>query len=104
VGPGQVSGAKSVHLCNLKIAPRILIHHIGKFLYNNYKQALRIINEFTPTVEELKTQLKISDSDFERWNAEEAEYLGNLAKEPDFDIQSTAYVEALQSLSAAEYV
>ncbi|KAG2120417.1 uncharacterized protein F5147DRAFT_785148 [Suillus discolor] len=75
---------------------------LSKFLCDNYKQALHIIDEFTLTVEELKTQLGISDAEFEHWNAEEAEYLENLKREPDFDIQSTAYVEALQALSVAE--
>ncbi|KAG1756913.1 uncharacterized protein EDB91DRAFT_1233596 [Suillus paluster] len=75
---------------------------LSKFLCNNYKQVLHIINKFTLTAKELKTQLGISDADFKCWNAEEAEYLENLKREPDFDIQSTAYVEALQSLLAAK--
>ncbi|KAG2058708.1 hypothetical protein BDR06DRAFT_980166 [Suillus hirtellus] len=75
---------------------------LSKFLCDNYKQALHIINEFTPTVEELKTQLRISDAEFKHWNAEEAEYFENLKREPDFDIQSTTCIEALQALSVAE--
>jgi hypothetical protein len=44
-------------------------------MYQNYKQALNIINNLTPVVEELKTQLKITDADFEHWNIKELEYL-----------------------------
>jgi len=72
-------------------------------MYQNYKQALDIINNLTPIVEELKTQLKITDADFERWNIEELEYLQRLSTEQEYDPQKIAYVEALQSLTKAEY-
>jgi len=71
-------------------------------LYNNYKQALAIIDDLTPTVEELKLVLKITDADFERWNTEELEFLENMAEESDEDIESMAYVEALESLTRAQ--
>jgi hypothetical protein len=75
-----------------------------QFLYNNYKQALDIINDVTPAVEELKVQLNLEDTDFHHWNVEELEYLVSLASEVEYDPQKTAYVEALQSLMMAEYV
>ena len=71
-------------------------------MYNNYKQALAIIDDLTPTVEELKLVLKITDADFERWNTEELEFLENMAEESDEDIESMAYVEALESLTRAQ--
>ncbi|KAG1838896.1 hypothetical protein DFJ58DRAFT_668114, partial [Suillus subalutaceus] len=77
---------------------------LSQFMYQNYKQALNIINNLTPVVEELKTQLKITDTDFERWNIEELEYLQRLSIEQEYDPQKIAYVEALQLLSKAEYV
>jgi len=76
--------------------------YIGKFLYNNYKQALAIINDLSPAVEELKLALKVADADFERWNAEELEFLETLAAESEDDIEAMTYVEALQSLAKAE--
>ncbi|KAG2086942.1 hypothetical protein BD769DRAFT_1715016 [Suillus cothurnatus] len=75
---------------------------LSQFMYQNYKQALDIINNLTPVVEELKTQLKITDADFERWNIEELEYLQRLSTEQEYDPQKIAYVEALQSLTKAE--
>ncbi|KAG1732925.1 uncharacterized protein EDB91DRAFT_1238702 [Suillus paluster] len=75
---------------------------LSQFLYNNYKQALDIINDVTPAVEELKAQLDLTDADFHRWNIEELEYLESLASEVEYDPQKTAYVEALQSLMMAE--
>ncbi|KAG1735566.1 uncharacterized protein EDB91DRAFT_1238200 [Suillus paluster] len=75
---------------------------LSKFLYNNYKQALAIIDDLTPAVEELKLALKITDADFERWNTEELEFLENVAEESDEDIEAMAYVEALESLTRAQ--
>ncbi|KAG1800058.1 hypothetical protein EV424DRAFT_1587758, partial [Suillus variegatus] len=75
---------------------------LSQFLYNNYKQALHLIDELTPAVEELKQQLDLLDADFERWNIEELQYLKALAAEPEYDPEKIAYVEALQSLAKAE--
>ncbi|OAX36990.1 hypothetical protein K503DRAFT_647944, partial [Rhizopogon vinicolor AM-OR11-026] len=74
----------------------------GKFIYNNYKQALHIINELSPAVQEFKVQLRLTDADFEKWNAEELEYLQTLATETEDDIEKMTYVEALESLAHAE--
>ncbi|KAG2360740.1 hypothetical protein BDR07DRAFT_1451885 [Suillus spraguei] len=86
------------HIFSASNAVSPIIHtylELSKFLCNNYKLALHIINDFTPIVEELKTQLRISDMEFEHWNVKEAEYLENLKREPESDVQSTTYVEAL---------
>ncbi|KAI5985604.1 hypothetical protein EDD15DRAFT_2390125 [Pisolithus albus] len=74
---------------------------LSKFLYNNYKQALDIVNTLGPVVEELKASLEITDADFERWNQEESEYLARVSKEQPEDIEQAMYVEALQTLEAA---
>ncbi|KAG1891130.1 hypothetical protein F4604DRAFT_1876299 [Suillus subluteus] len=75
---------------------------LSQFLYNNYHQALHVINELTPAIEELKQQLDLSDADFEQWNIEELRYLEALAAEPEYDPEKLAYVEVLQSLAKAE--
>ncbi|KAG2744462.1 hypothetical protein P692DRAFT_20850415 [Suillus brevipes Sb2] len=75
---------------------------LSQFLYNNYKQALHVINELAPVVQELKQHLDLSDADFEQWNIEELQYLEALAAEPEYDPEKIAYVEALQSLAKAE--
>lgn len=62
-------------------------------MYNNYKQALHIINKFTPTIEELKQQLDLVDVHFEQWNIEELQYLEALAAELEYDPEKIAYVE-----------
>ncbi|KAG1871676.1 hypothetical protein F4604DRAFT_1881103 [Suillus subluteus] len=75
---------------------------LSKFIYNNYKQALHIVNELSPAVQELKVQLGLTDTDFERWNSKELEYLQTLAIETEEDIEKMTYVEALESLASAE--
>ncbi|KAG1849410.1 hypothetical protein F4604DRAFT_1687444 [Suillus subluteus] len=75
---------------------------LSTFIYNNYKQALHIVNELSPAVQELKVQLGLTDTDFERWNSEELEYLQTLAIETEEDIEKMTYVEALESLASAE--
>ncbi|KAG1726346.1 uncharacterized protein EDB91DRAFT_1254360 [Suillus paluster] len=75
---------------------------ISQFLYQNYKQALDIIDNLTPVVEKLKIQLRIMDTNFEHWNIEELEYLESLLTEQEYDPQKIVYVEALQSLTKAE--
>jgi hypothetical protein len=77
---------------------------LGKFLYNNYKQALGIISSYVPEIERFKQTFGYQDDDFLRWRDEEIEYLSNLSREPEHDILATAYVEALQTLHHAEYV
>ncbi|KAG1745399.1 uncharacterized protein EDB91DRAFT_1049934, partial [Suillus paluster] len=75
---------------------------LSTFLYNNYQQALAIIDDLSPAVEELKLALKISDGDFERWNMEELEFLESLMEEMEEDIDTMTYVDALQSLTRAD--
>ncbi|KAG2052113.1 hypothetical protein BDR06DRAFT_983287 [Suillus hirtellus] len=75
---------------------------LSQFLYNNYKQALHLIDELMPAVEELKQQLDLSDADFEQWNIEELQYLEALAAEPEYDPKKITYVKVLQSLAKTE--
>ncbi|KAG2030363.1 hypothetical protein BDR03DRAFT_878473, partial [Suillus americanus] len=77
---------------------------LSQFLYNNYHQALHIINKLTPAIEELKQQLNLSDADFEQWNIEELQYLEALAAEPEYDPKKLAYIKVLQSLAKAKQV
>jgi hypothetical protein len=77
---------------------------LGRFLYNNYVQALSIIEDFVPEVENFKRFRGFKDEDFEAWREEELQYLLNLASEPEYDVQAMAYVEALIALSQAECV
>ncbi|KAG2123744.1 hypothetical protein DEU56DRAFT_873408 [Suillus clintonianus] len=97
-------GAKAEEL-NLIVAVNAFhgyAHNRRRFLHNNYVQALRIINEYTPLLHAFKTRTSFSDEDFVRWKAEESEFLTNLALEPPFDAFAVAYVEELEKLRSME--
>ena len=76
--------------------------NLGNFFYNNYKQALGIIKDDLPTLEEALQSLGITVKDLEEWEAEEVAYFGDLGKEPEWNIHTIAYVELLQDLQDAE--
>jgi hypothetical protein len=75
---------------------------VGRFLYNNYKQALAIISEYGPEIEHFKAIHSLEDADFERWHTEELEYLESAHTESVTDIAAITYVEALQNLEKAQ--
>ncbi|PSS29557.1 hypothetical protein PHLCEN_2v2956 [Hermanssonia centrifuga] len=68
---------------------------LTKFLYNNYRQALQIIEDFTPEVNRMKEVLGIEDVDIVRWADEEHKFLVELKNEPEERVLESAYVEAL---------
>ncbi|THG96932.1 hypothetical protein EW026_g4986 [Hermanssonia centrifuga] len=68
---------------------------LSKFLFNNYKQALRILKDFTPEVDRMKTLLGIEDDDIKKWAHEEHKFLLDLKDEPKERVLESAYVEAL---------
>lgn len=74
----------------------------GRFLYNNYVQALTIIKDYTPHVEEMKERLKITDADIDNWLKEELEFFLNLKDEPNERVLESAYVRALYNRQDAE--
>ena len=77
----------------------------GKFLFNNYKQALAIISDYTPDINTLKAIMPgLADEDFIKWREEESQYLRNLRVEPEYDVQVVSYVEALEAVKKAQEV
>ncbi|KAG1877380.1 hypothetical protein F4604DRAFT_1880377 [Suillus subluteus] len=75
---------------------------LSTFLYNNYVQALQIIETNTPLLEEFKQFHNLTDMDFINWRNEEYDYLSNIAVEPTSDVIAVAYVEHLEKLYFAE--
>jgi hypothetical protein len=76
----------------------------AKFLYNNYKQALSFIRNFTPEVDNFKCTFGYSDDDFQNWRLEEQDYLLGLDHEPECGALAISYVECLQELAKAQCV
>jgi hypothetical protein len=67
-------------------------------IYNNYVQALDIIENESVALAAAKTSLQIDDGDLERWREEELKYFETLGQEPEYDVHAVAYVELLQNL------
>jgi hypothetical protein len=77
--------------------------NLGKWLYDNYIQALKIVNEDSYGLEEAMMSLGITGTaQLDEWHKEQVAYLHTLGKEDDYDVLSVAYVELLQELSHLE--
>ncbi|OBZ74357.1 hypothetical protein A0H81_05684 [Grifola frondosa] len=72
----------------------------GKFIFNNYKQALDIIAEGTHKLEMYAQQLKTSDDDYEDYLRQECAYLLALKAEPPELLRKVDYMAALGHLEA----
>ncbi|KAG1772889.1 hypothetical protein EV702DRAFT_1201363 [Suillus placidus] len=75
---------------------------LSNFLHNNYVQALRMIDDYTPLLNEFKTRKYLTDDTFLQWREDEFEFLANLALEPPSDAIAVAYVEELEKLQRTE--
>jgi hypothetical protein len=77
--------------------------NLSIMIYNNYVQALTIIEDESIALSEAKQSLGIQDGNLERWQQEQQSYFATLGKEPEYDIHATAYVELLQDLRDIKY-
>ena len=71
-------------------------------LYNNYVQALEILDTEQAALDEVMVSLQISEADLLHWHAEKKQYFATLSQEPDENLQMVAYVELLQKLAAVK--
>ncbi|KAF8528434.1 hypothetical protein BU17DRAFT_38233 [Hysterangium stoloniferum] len=71
---------------------------LSNFLYINYKQALKIINDVTPVIKAYKSSTGYTSVIIEMWHSEEAVFLAKATKESSEDTLHVAYVEALEKL------
>lgn len=74
---------------------------LGTFLLNNYKQALRILRDDVPALDDAKCSMNVTDADMDSWEAEQAEFFLTVGVEPEGDMLRTEYVELLQALQNA---
>ncbi|KAJ8455915.1 hypothetical protein ONZ51_g12302 [Trametes cubensis] len=75
----------------------------GKFILDNYRQALTIIKDDTVVLDLLCKQLSIGHSDFERYLSDERKYYKSRRTEPPEIAMELDYVEALHRLKAAGF-
>ncbi|THU87844.1 hypothetical protein K435DRAFT_821823 [Dendrothele bispora CBS 962.96] len=70
--------------------------NLGLMIYNNYVQALKVIEEDGVAVQAVLNDLKITESDLDTYFQDEVEHFGNLGTEAPEDVHAVAYVELLQ--------
>lgn len=71
-------------------------------MFNNVKQALRVIQEYTPLLEAFKASTGVTSADIESWNGSELAYLEALQSEPEQVGLTMDYVSFLSDLWEAE--
>lgn len=71
----------------------------GKSLFNNYKQALAILAEYTPQLEAFYGATGIAAQDIESWTQEELRYLKDVTAEEPLSPWKVDYVKLLRDLA-----
>jgi hypothetical protein len=79
----------------------ILIGNLGRFIYNNYRQALDRIRENVPLLNSLLSRNSLHEDAIERWLEDEREYLENPPQANDGIVHSVEYLKLLQRLQKA---
>jgi Kyakuja-Dileera-Zisupton transposase len=72
--------------------------NLGTMLYNNYVQALDIIDMESIALQHSLQSLGASEADLDKLEVEEAEYFQTLGQEPEWDVHAIAYIKLLQEL------
>lgn len=75
--------------------------NLSKFIYNNYKQALKILETQDALVTRMKKANITTPTVFLDWLKEEAEYLQNLSTEPPKETLEMEYYQKLSDLYRA---
>jgi hypothetical protein len=77
----------------------LLTNLSGNFMFNHYREALKIIKANTAELAVVNGQLGLCTADYHRFLDEERKYLHGLKKEPEEDVLRFEYVAALEDLS-----
>ncbi|KAG2337898.1 hypothetical protein BDR05DRAFT_952329 [Suillus weaverae] len=72
---------------------------LSRFLFNNYQQALTIIADYTKEIEAYRAVYPDEVLDFDSWIDEELQYLITVGSEPQHDVLTVEYVDALEKLA-----
>ena len=75
--------------------------NLGLMLYNNYRQAVSIINE-KESLKATLADLNLTEEEIVKYDKEERDYFLNLKDVEDKNVHAIAYVEALKDLSRAQ--
>jgi len=78
--------------------------NLGQMLYDNYRQALQIIDTEGLALEHALSSLNLTKADLDAYARDEIEYVQTLRSHTRFDERAVVYVRRLQCLKAAEWV
>ena len=71
---------------------------LGNFIFQNYRQALEIIQIDSPHLAELSRKLGVGEDDYENYLKNERDYLASLRSEPAEEQAQAEYMELLFEL------
>lgn len=72
--------------------------NLGKFTFNNYRQALQILENEAVVLEEITRTKGWTGKDYEDWMEQERSWLEDLRREPEEDTFRCMYLESLERL------
>lgn len=72
--------------------------NLALMLHNNYRQALKILQQEGTALEHAKEVLQLTNDDLDRFLAAEKEYVVQLQEPPEWNAHAVAYVTLLQKL------
>ncbi|KAI0676054.1 hypothetical protein C8Q78DRAFT_1074995 [Trametes maxima] len=76
--------------------------NLGTMLLQNYRQAIEIIQDKTPILQENLRNLGCTLDDLAKWREEEVSYFANLSEESPWDVHAVEYVSLLRRLRELE--
>lgn len=78
--------------------------NLATMLLNNYRQALKIIEDDDAAVEDALRELKSTPADLADWQVEEAAYFASVGTEDPANVTAVEYVVLLRELRSVQYV
>ncbi|KAG1736433.1 uncharacterized protein EDB91DRAFT_1238058 [Suillus paluster] len=77
---------------------------LSRFIFNNYKQAVTLITDFTKELDAYRLSFPDQAMDFETWVAEELAYLESVALEPARDTLAVDYFNSFRTNQFLTYL
>ncbi|KAF8576014.1 hypothetical protein K439DRAFT_1623158 [Ramaria rubella] len=74
---------------------------LAQFIFQNYKQALEVLQDMPVRIESLTSGRLISNAQYSSWLSEECKYLESKKAEPESDVLGVEYVELLNKYHEA---
>ncbi|EJT99359.1 hypothetical protein DACRYDRAFT_118093 [Dacryopinax primogenitus] len=74
---------------------------LGEFIFQNYRQALKIIQTEGPAVGTLLKNLNLTSNDLDQFCLDEKNFFSNLQREPEMDEKAFDYLDVLKLLQSA---